>query len=152
MIKVSFYDSAEDDLLEFAVIVARYQDKWVYCKHKNRNTYEVAGGHRDKNKDGDWAESVEMAARRELYEETGALTYELIPVCIYSVLGNDNVIQNKEETYGMLYFAEISEFGELPDSEMEKVLLLEEYPTKWTYPLIQPKLIERIETFLSTRN
>lgn len=150
MIQVNFYDGIEDDLLEFAVIVAKYQDKWVYCKHKNRNTYEVAGGHRDRNKEGDWAESIETAARRELYEETGALTYELIPVCVYSVLGNDNVIQNKEETFGMLYFAEISEFGELPDSEMEKVLLLEEYPTNWTYPFIQPKLIERIETFLST--
>ena len=29
------------------------------------------------------------------------------------------------------------------DSEMEKVVLLDELPSEWTYPLIQPKLIEK---------
>lgn len=29
MIEVKFYEDVPDELLEFAVIVSRYQDKWV---------------------------------------------------------------------------------------------------------------------------
>ncbi len=50
MIEVKFYDYVEDILLRFAVIVAKYKGKWVVCKHKERDTYEVAGGHREKMK------------------------------------------------------------------------------------------------------
>lgn len=46
--KVQFYDNIEDELLEFAVIVSKSNGKWVFCKHKERNTYEVPGGHREK--------------------------------------------------------------------------------------------------------
>ena len=44
---------------------------------------------------------------------------------------------------GMLYFAEINEFAKELHSEMEKVILMDELPENWTYPLIQPKLIEK---------
>ena len=47
MPEVRFYLEADDRLLKFAVIVARYQGQWVFCKHRKRNTYEGAGGHRD---------------------------------------------------------------------------------------------------------
>lgn len=47
MKKVRFYDSVEDSLLRFAVIIARAGDKWVFCKHRERDTYEVPGGHRE---------------------------------------------------------------------------------------------------------
>ena len=47
-----------------------------------------------------------------------------------------------EESFGGLYFAEISEFAKELHSEMEKVVLFDELPTEWTYPLIQPLLIE----------
>lgn len=30
MIKVTFYDSVEDHLLEYAVIASRYKNKWIY--------------------------------------------------------------------------------------------------------------------------
>lgn len=43
----------------------------------------------------------------------------------------------------MLYFAEITEFTKELHSEMEKVILMDELPENWTYPLIQPKLIEK---------
>lgn len=42
----------------------------------------------------------------------------------------------------MLYFADITMFEEELHSEMEKVVLLDELPTEWAYPLIQPLLIE----------
>lgn len=47
MTEVKFYETAEDVLLKFAVTIARYKDKWIFCKHKQRNTYEIPGGHRE---------------------------------------------------------------------------------------------------------
>ncbi|MGX8833332.1 hypothetical protein ACWG0P_03885 [Amedibacillus sp. YH-ame6] len=67
------------------------------------------------------------------------IDYQIKPVCAYSVMNE------KEETFGMLYFAQIIEFEELPPLEMEKVELFEELPSQWTYPLIQPLLIEQIK-------
>lgn len=43
MINVRFYETVEDSLLKFAVIIARSAGKWVICRHKERDTYEVPG-------------------------------------------------------------------------------------------------------------
>lgn len=134
--KVQFYDSAEDKLLKFAVIISKADGKWVFCKHKERNTYEVPGGHREEG------ETILEAAKRELCEETGAVSYELKPVCVYSVTGKNRVNQTGEESFGMLCFANIYEFEKELHSEMETVEFFEELPDEWTYPLIQPLLIE----------
>ena len=40
MTKVNFYDSINDSMLKFAVIIARHNGKWVFCKHKERNTHD----------------------------------------------------------------------------------------------------------------
>ncbi len=40
---VRFYEETEDSLLKFAVIVARTEGKYVFCKHKSRDTLEVPG-------------------------------------------------------------------------------------------------------------
>ena len=134
--KVNFYEQVDDELLRFAVIIARHNGKWVFCKHRERDTYELPGGHREPG------EQILDTARRELQEETGAIEFSLHPVCVYSVIGKNRVNQSGEECYGMLYVADIETFqGEL-HSEMEQVLLLEELPTKWTYPQIQPLLVE----------
>ena len=67
----------------------------------------------------------------------------LLPICVYSVTGKNSVNETGEETFGLLCFAEITEFSGQLDSEMEKVVLMDELPQNWTYPLIQPKLIEK---------
>lgn len=139
MVDVKFYDNVDDSLLKFAVIVAKYNGKWVYCKHKDRNTYEVAGGHREEG------EKIIDTAMRELYEETGADEFILTPVCVYSVTGITRVNDNGEETYGMLYYADIKSLKNLPESEMEGVYLFKELPSNLTYPLIQPLLIKKVE-------
>ena len=81
MLEVKFYDTADNSLLKFAVIISKSDNKWVFCKHKERNTFEVSGGHREHG------ESILDTAKRELYEETGAVVYTIEPVCIYSVIG-----------------------------------------------------------------
>ena len=135
---IKFYDQVEDELLKFAVIFSRYQGKWVYCRHKERSTYEVPGGHRE------LGESIEMAARRELYEESGAVEYDIKPVCVYSVEGKTRVNQSGEESFGMLFYADIIRFEELPGYEIEEVRLFEDLPEELTYPLIQPILFKKI--------
>ena len=136
MIEVKFYDQAADELLKFAVIISKTNGKWVFCKHKERNTYEVPGGHREEN------ENILETAKRELNEETGALDFTVTPICVYSVTGKNKVNETGEETYGMLFFADIKSFENELHSEMEKVLITDTLVENWTYPLIQPKLIE----------
>ena len=130
---VRFYDEAEDALLKFAVIAARSGGKWVFCRHRGRTTLEIPGGHREPG------ESVDQTAARELREETGAKMFTLRPVCVYSVVRDDAA-----ESFGGLYTAEISSFGAL-HSEIEEIFLLEEPPEgNWTYPEIQPRLVEEV--------
>lgn len=131
---VKFYDSADDSLLKFAVIISKKDGKWVLCKHRDRDTYEVPGGHREEG------EELIDTAKRELYEETGAVRYLIKPVCVYSVTAPDNF--DGVETFGGLYYADIEELEQELHSEIEKVFLMDELPDKWTYPLIQPRLLE----------
>lgn len=135
--EVKFYDTVEDKLLKFAVIVAKSKGKWVFCKHKERDTYECPGGHREAG------ENIDDTARRELYEETGAIDYSIKPICVYSVTEPDNF--NGVETFGKLYFADITTFETELHSEIEKIELFDGLPKKWTYPLIQPLLLKEVE-------
>ena len=131
--QVKFYEQAEDSLLKFAVIVSKSCGKWVFCKHRERDTYEVPGGHREPG------EQIEDTAERELQEETGAIDYTIVPICVYSVIRDD---KDGEESFGMLYYADIETFERELHSEIEKIVLSEHLPENWTYPLIQPKLME----------
>lgn len=134
MIRVNFYDHVEDALLRFAVIIARHNGKWVFCKHRERSTWEVPGGHREAGED------ILDTAKRELYEETGAVDFVIEPVCIYSVIAPDNF--DGAESFGKLYVAEIHTFEKELHSEIERIAIMDELPERWTYPEIQPKLLE----------
>ncbi len=129
---VKFYDEAEDSLLKFAVIISKHNGKWVFCKHKQRETLEIPGGHRE------IGEKIGETAKRELYEETGAVDFTIKPICVYSVTSDSR------ETFGMLYFADINAFDSELHNEIERIYLLDDLPSEWTYPLIQPKLIDEI--------
>lgn len=136
MLEVKFYDNVDDELLKFAVIISKTKGKWVFCKHKERDTYEVPGGHRENGED------ILTAAKRELREETGAVDFTIQPICVYSVKGKTRINKNdEEETFGMLFIADIFSFEEL-HSEIEKILITEHLTEHWTYPLIQPRLLE----------
>lgn len=130
--EVRFYETVEDELLKFAVIITKSNGKWVFCKHWERDTYEVPGGHREAG------ENIDDTAKRELYEETGAIDYSIKPICIYSVVREEE----GTETFGKLYFADVFEFEGQLYREIEKIILTKDLIDNWTYPLIQPKLLE----------
>lgn len=134
MNEVKFYDEVDDELLKFAVIIAKTDDKWVFCKHKERDTLEVPGGHREPG------ETIIDTAKRELYEETGAVEFNIKPVCVYSVISPDNF--DGKETFGLLCYADIISFEAELHSEIERIEITDKLADKWTYPLIQPKLLE----------
>ena len=134
---VNFYEEVDDALLRFAVIVAKTEGKYVFCKHRLRDTLEVPGGHREPG------EAILDTARRELYEETGAVDFDIWPVCVYSVIAEDNF--DGQESFGMLYFAQIRAFEPELHSEIERIIVTDEMPSDWTYPDIQPKLLEELQ-------
>jgi len=131
--EVKFYamDEVADELLFAAVIVSRYRGKWVLCRHKARGKWEVPGGHREKG------ETILAAAERELFEETGAKRYKITPICPYSLT-----------RYAMLFFAEIEEFGELPESEMERIDFFAELPQALTFPTLHTALVDKVREVL----
>lgn len=132
---VEFPEIAEDSKLKYAVILAKYNGKYVFVKHRERDTLELPGGHREPG------ENIAQTAARELYEETGSVKYSLRQMFPYKV-----------NNYGMLFYAEIAEFGELPQSEIERVILLDAPPrelSEWTYPDVHPKLLQKIESELT---
>ncbi len=126
--EVKFYGHVDDTLLKYAVIIAKYQGKWVFCRHRERDTLEIPGGHREPG------EPILETARRELVEETGASEFTLTPVCVYSF-----------RDYGMLYYGEIAALEGGLHHEIREIYLMDCLPESWTYPLIQPKLIEEAQ-------
>lgn len=139
MTKVTFYklDKIADEKLKFAVIAARYQEKWVFCRHKQRTTWEIPGGHREPG------EVIEETARRELVEETGAADADIRAVTVYEV-EKDSI-----KSYGMLFFANINSLGILSDdSEIGEIRLFDVLPENLTYPEIQPHLYYATQEWL----
>ena len=94
-IAVRFYPDADDEKIRFVVILCRKEGKWLLVKHRQRNTYEFPGGHRESG------ETSDEAANRELKEETGAVVYRIKRLCAYSVTGRTPVNESGEESFGM---------------------------------------------------
>ncbi len=133
--EVLFYKTNEIDesQLKYDVIVAKYMDKWIFCKNKTRK-WELPGGHRELD------ECILNTAKRELFEETGAKDFSIIPVCAYSI-----------SDYGMLYYAKIKELGNLLDSEIEKIDFFDDIPEDLSFPMFHPKYFCEIKNFLLTK-
>ena len=139
MVEIKFYAPSfvSRDKLTYAVIAAIFEGKWIFVRHHERVTWEIAGGHIEAG------ETPDDAAKRELIEETGAKKFKLHSVADYSV--------EKEGTtgYGRLYLAEIFQLGTVTDiSEIAEITIMDHLPEDLTYPDIQPYLFEKTIEYL----
>jgi 8-oxo-dGTP diphosphatase len=77
-VQLSFQKNSFKKKSGHVLVICRYHDSWLLTKHKERG-WEFPGG---KIEPG---ETPEQAARREVYEETGAYLESLIPIGEYKV-------------------------------------------------------------------
>ena len=62
---------------KYVVVLSTYCGKLMLSRHKLRDTWETQGGHVEPG------ETPMEAARRELYEESGAIRYDIRALCDY---------------------------------------------------------------------
>lgn len=142
MIETNIFElgKIQDSTLKFAVIISKFNSKFLYVRHKERQTWEIPGGHRE------YEEAIDDTAKRELMEETGAVKFDIKPICDYSVKRGQD-----DESYGRVYYGCIYKLGQLPDFEIQEVKLFDEIPMELTYPEIQPVLLRAVERMLTDR-
>jgi 8-oxo-dGTP diphosphatase len=134
MTEVNFYSPSfePDAVMTYSVISAKYKNKWIFVRHQDRTTFEIAGGHIEPG------ETSLEAAGRELMEETGAVRFDIDCLATYSVK------KDGETGWGRLYLADVTELGPIPDiSEIAEAVLLDHLPDNLTHPDIQPYLFKK---------
>lgn len=115
---------------KYVIVISVYQENILLSKHRGRDTWETQGGHIESG------EEPLDAAKRELFEESGALEFDIRPIFDYWA-GDEKSVTN-----GVVFVAHINKLGELPESEMEKIGQFSLLPDKLTYPDIIPKIYQ----------
>jgi 8-oxo-dGTP diphosphatase len=129
--RVNISEDLQDIAHQYVVIAAITTKGWIWVRHKERSSWEMPGGHVEPN------ESVIDAAKRELFEETGALTFNLTALFDYSVE------TDIAKSTGRVFIAQEITLGPLPESEIAEIFFSLNLPENLTYPFIQPKLFEK---------
>lgn len=127
---IEFFEINDMNKASIVVIYAIYKGKIVMVKHKKRNTWEIPGGHIEKG------ETPEEAAKRELYEETGAEDFSIESVCKYSFE------RDGKRVFAILFKSNITKINNLPDFEIKEVKFFDELPKNVTYPEIYKEILE----------
>ncbi len=79
MLDVKFYDTIDDALLKFAVVISQSKGKWVFCKHKERDTYEVLADTGKKAK-------IFLKPQKESYRRRPELSDLILSLCVFILL------------------------------------------------------------------
>lgn len=134
MLKIDFHPiTGKTGHLIYVILVTRFKGQWVVVRNKDRETWEIPGGHIE------LGETPDEAAARELVEETGAVKFLVRAMTDYSVARN-----SEDPRYGRLYYCDVTMFGPLGDFEIEEVMLVDTLPDNLTYKEIQPILLEKV--------
>lgn len=129
------FDLGELEYYKYVVVLSFYDGQIVLSRHKDRTTWETQGGHIEPG------ETPLEAARRELYEESGASGFDIEPLCDYWA-GNP---ETNVGAAGVVFVAKIREFADIPvESEMAEIKLFETLPESLTYEAITPVLFEKV--------
>lgn len=124
-------ESIEAKKLNYVVMGARYQDKWIFVRHHQRTTWEMVSGHIEAG------ESADEAALRELSEEAGVMESSLKLLCDYEV-----GVKGKLE-YGRFYGVVVHELNPLFEHEIEELIMADTLPGALTYPEVHTRLFQR---------
>ena len=120
------------DQPKFVVVLSHMDGKYLLSRHKARTTWETQGGHIEPR------ETPLEAAKRELWEESGAIEYTIEPLFDYWA-GDDD-----DWATGVVFRAQIEELEAIPqDSEMAEVRLFRDLPDALTYAYISTELFAR---------
>jgi 8-oxo-dGTP diphosphatase len=77
-VELTFFQSPFHEEAKHVLVICQYGDNWLLTSHKERGL-EFPGGKREVG------ESLEEAAHREVYEETGAILGNLQRIGVYRV-------------------------------------------------------------------
>lgn len=131
MFTVTFNEIGEIDesLYTRVVVVSKHNGKFVFCRQKGKDTWEIPGGHIEPG------EAWLTAAKREMYEETGATELEIEPICVYSI-----------SKPGLLCYAEIKSLEAIPsDFEVEEIGYFDDLPENLSYPDTHKMMFEKVK-------
>lgn len=78
-VELSFEHPFFEEQAQHVLVICKSVEGWVLTKHKERG-WEFPGGKRESG------ESLDEAAHREVYEETGAILTELLKIAEYRVI------------------------------------------------------------------
>ena len=116
-VKLHSLKEIENAELFTVVCVSKYKDKWVFAKNLKRGGWEIPGGHIEIGED--WL----TAAKREMYEETGAIQVNIKPICGFSI-----------SRTSMLCYAEILSMDKLPEFEISEIGFFDDIPENLSFP------------------
>ncbi len=125
---------------KYVVVCSRWQGQWLLSRHRERSTWETQGGHIEPG------ETPMQAAKRELYEESGAQEADLYPVCDY------NGYTDSGSANGVVFLADVHSLGDLPESEMAEARAFAALPEALTYQHVTPVLMREAEKLLPGLN
>lgn len=116
---------------KYALVLTIHNKQLLLSRHRDRLTWETQGGKVEKG------ESVEQAAERELFEESGVRPKTVTPLFDYWAG------QNESGDWGRLFVATVDHIQQIPpESEMIEVRWFAEVPSaeELTYPWMRPAI------------
>jgi 8-oxo-dGTP diphosphatase len=118
------YIAGSLDDITYVWMIVKHNGKFVLSFHRKSKKWDHVGGHVEKN------ESPLEAAKRELFEETGATDFDIFTVCDFKAHDEDGTFHNN----GRTYFVNVREFSSLPNgSEMDRIGFFDEIPKDFRY-------------------